>query len=321
MPRRLLHGEFVPWLPLFAQGPRRYRPRREPGSFVTLKTLGEQSRGEAPPAFSEHNLRPINPFWADFPHCNIFSSMMPDQLHELHNGAFDDHIVKWSTAATNGEADEIDCRFRAMTPHPSLRHFKKGISLTTQWTGTERKNMEKVFLGVLANATDPGVQLSVRGMMDFIHYAHFETHCDKSLVELDQAWSAFHANKQAFIDLEIRQHFRINKIHKLKHYVDSIRSRGTTDGFNTEGTERLHIDLAKAGYNASNKRQYIRQMTVWLRRQESVHKFGTYLQWAVPGYVAPFEAPVVVVPKQNNLLGLWGPIAKLLETSKRGKPL
>ncbi|KAJ7758140.1 hypothetical protein DFH07DRAFT_903576 [Mycena maculata] len=253
--------------------------------LFTLKTLGEQSRGEAPPAFSEHNLRPINPFWADFPHCNIFSSMTPDQLHELHNGAFGDHIVKWSTAATNGEADEIDRRFCAMTPHRSLRHFKKGISLTTQWTGTERKNMEKVLLGVLANATDPGVQLSIRGMMDFIHYAHFETHCDESLVELDQAWSAFHTNKQAFIDLEIRQHFRINKIHKLKHYVDSICSRGTTDGFNTEGTERLHIDLAKAGYNASNKRQYIRQMT-------SVHKFGTYLQWAVPGYVAPFEAPI-----------------------------
>jgi hypothetical protein len=28
-------------------------------------------------------------------------------------------------------------------------------------------------------------------------------------------------------------------------------------------------------------------MTVWLRRQESVHRFGTYLQWAVPGYIAP----------------------------------
>ncbi|KAJ7238853.1 hypothetical protein B0H12DRAFT_974427, partial [Mycena haematopus] len=159
---------------------------------------------------------------------------------------------------------------------------KKGISLTTQWTGRERKNMEKVFLGVLAGATDSRVQLATRGILDFIYYAHFETHCDESLVELDNAWRAFHDNKNVFVDLEIRKHFNISKIHKLKHYVDSIRSRGTADGFNTEGTERLHIDLAKVGYNASNRREYTRQMTVWLRRQERVHKFGSYLQWAVP---------------------------------------
>ncbi|KAJ7458309.1 hypothetical protein B0H11DRAFT_1873281 [Mycena galericulata] len=258
----------------------------------TLRTLLEQSRGERPREFMDQNLRPINPFWADFPHCNIFSSMTPDLLHELHNGAFD-HIVKWSTEATEGEADEIDQRFRAMTLHPSLRHFRKGISLTTQWTGTERKNMEKVLLGVLANATDPVVQLCVRGLIDFIHYAHFETHCDESLAELDAAWAAFHAHKHVFVELEIRKHFNINKIHKLKHYVDSIRSRGTADGFNTEGTERLHIDLAKVSYNASNKKGYTRQMTVWLRRQESVHKFGAYLQWVMPGYYASFDAPPV----------------------------
>ncbi|KAJ7732224.1 hypothetical protein DFH07DRAFT_781001 [Mycena maculata] len=31
--------------------------------LFTLKTLGEQSRGNAPLALSEHNLHPINPFW------------------------------------------------------------------------------------------------------------------------------------------------------------------------------------------------------------------------------------------------------------------
>ncbi|KAJ7114335.1 hypothetical protein C8R44DRAFT_583193, partial [Mycena epipterygia] len=145
------------------------------------------------------------------------------------------------------------------------------------------KNMEKVFLGVLANATDLAVQRTVSGILDFTYYAHFETHCDESLAQLDAAWSAFHANKQIFVDLTIRKHFNINKIHKLKHYVGSIRSQGTADGFKTEGTERLHIltvDLAKMGYKATNKKADTRQMTVWLRRQESIHKFDTYLQWA-----------------------------------------
>jgi len=103
---------------------------------------------------------------------------------------------------------------------------------------------------------------------------------------LDEAWATFHENKQVFRDLEIREHFNISKLHNIKHYLDSIRSRGTADGFNSEGTERLHIDLAKLGYRASNKKAYIKQMTIWLTRQEAVQRFCAYLQWAVPNYRA-----------------------------------
>ncbi|KAJ3850246.1 hypothetical protein EV368DRAFT_84747 [Lentinula lateritia] len=46
-------------------------------------------------------------------------------------------------------------------------------------------------------------------------------------------------------------------------------------------SEWLHIDLAKAGYRASNRRNFIVQMTIWLARQEAVHWFTAYLKWAV----------------------------------------
>lgn len=252
----------------------------------TLRILSSEAAGVHLAEFKTQNLRPINPFWANLPHCDIFSSMTPDLLHEIHNGFFSDHIVSWCSEAIDGAGPEIDRRFRAMTPHPTLRHFKKGISLTSQWTGNEHKNMEKVFLGVLANTVDPAVQRAVKAVLDFAYYAHFETHCDESLAQMDAAWASFHANKHVFEDLEIRKKFDINKLHKLKHYTESIRTRGTADGYNTENMERLHIDLAKVGYKATNRKAYIRQMTVWLQRQESVHRFGSYLQWAVPGYVA-----------------------------------
>lgn len=170
-----------------------------------------------------------------------------------------------------------------MSQHPDLRHFKKGISLTTQWTGTEHKNMEKVFLGVLANATEPEVIRAVRGVLDFIYYAHFEVHTEESLTQLDAAWVTFHDNKKIFEDLDIWKHFNISKLHNIKHYLDSIRELGSAAGFNTEATERLHIDLAKLGYRASNKKGYIKQMTVWLQRREAVQHFNLYLRWAVPG--------------------------------------
>ncbi|KAK7029714.1 hypothetical protein R3P38DRAFT_3314401 [Favolaschia claudopus] len=259
-------------------------PWREPEKV--LEAIREQGAHTRPPEFKAHNLRLVDPFWSDLPHCDIFSCLTPDELHELHNGVFGDHLVNWSTDAMDGGKEELDARFRAMTPHPSLRHFKKGISLTSQWTGTERKNMEKVFLGVLANTTDPAVQRAAKGALDFIHYAHFAVHTDESLALMDDAWAAFHANKDIFIELNIRNHFNINKLHKLRHYTDSFRSRGTGDSYNTEHTERLHIDYAKVGYKATNRKAYIRQMTIWLRRQESIHKFSAYLQWSIPGYVA-----------------------------------
>jgi hypothetical protein len=263
----------------------------------TLRILTEQSQGLSPNEFKEQGLRPIWPFWADLPHCDIFACITPDLLHQLHKGLFKDHIVSWSTDAAEGGACEIDARFKAMPPHPTLRHFKKGISLVTQWTGTEYKNMEKVFLGIIVGIAEPEVIRAVRGVLDFIYYAHFETHDLRSLAKLDEAWVAFHRNKRIFIDLGIREHFNIPKVHSSKHYLEAIRSRGSAAGFNSEGMERLHIDYAKIGYRATNKKHYIKQMTRWLTRQEKIHHFAAYLQWAVPGYMSE---PIILGPDIEN---------------------
>ncbi|KAI0071914.1 hypothetical protein K474DRAFT_1606079, partial [Panus rudis PR-1116 ss-1] len=128
--------------------------------------------------FKQYGLRPINPFWTNLPHCNIFDCITPDILHQLHKGVFKDHVVKWATACVDREdpEEEVDKRFKAMPAFPGLMHFKKGISLLTQWTGNEYRNMEKVFLGAIAGAADEGVIRAVRAIVDFIYYAHFETH-------------------------------------------------------------------------------------------------------------------------------------------------
>jgi hypothetical protein len=51
---------------------------------------------------------------------------------------------------------------------------------------------------------------------------------------------------------------------------------GTTDNYNTEATERLHIDYAKDAFEASNRREYITQMCKWLERREQVNSFAIY---------------------------------------------
>ena len=70
----------------------------------------------------------------------------------------------------------------------------------------------------------------------------------------------------------------------MQHYVHMIRSHGTADGFNTEASERLHIDFAKHAYAASNRKDYIVQMKTWLARHEAVDIFSDYLRWSIPGY-------------------------------------
>ncbi|PIL32079.1 hypothetical protein GSI_06784 [Ganoderma sinense ZZ0214-1] len=249
---------------------------------VVWDTIQAAARGEKPNEFKDLGLRLIDPFWRDLPHCDIFACITPDLLHQLHKGVFKDHTVSWATACVDGGADEVDRRFKAMPSHPMLRHFKKGISLVTQWTGTEYKHMERVFLGVLSGASDPASVRAVRAVLDFIYYAHFHAHADDSLSLLEAAWVTFHENKYIFVNEGIREHYNIPKLHSALHYPLSIRKLGTTDGYNTENTERLHIDYAKRGYAASNKKEYIKQMTVWLRRQEAVSRFHSYLAWAEP---------------------------------------
>jgi hypothetical protein len=58
-----------------------------------------------------------------------------------------------------------------------------------------------------------------------------------------------------------------------------IRLLGAADGYNTEASERLHIDYAKDAYQATNRKDYVKQMTTWLQRQETADQFSAYLDW------------------------------------------
>lgn len=72
----------------------------------------------------------------------------------------------------------------------------------------------------------------------------------------------------------------------MQHYITSIILRGSADRFSTESPERLHIDFAKSAYCTTNKKNCIKQMTKWLTRQDTCHRFSSYLQWVAPGYIS-----------------------------------
>ncbi|KAG1782843.1 hypothetical protein EV702DRAFT_1040672 [Suillus placidus] len=238
-------------------------PMREPA--VIKEILEKRKTGHHPAEFEEFGLRTVYaPFWANLPHSNIFLAFTPDLLHQLHKGIFKDHLNAW---------------FKAMPDYPGLRHFKKGISMVKQWTGTEHKEMQRVFLGLLAGAVPSQVLVVARAILDFSYYAQLRVHSTESLNGLESALVIFHANKAILQELNVREHFNIPKLHQLSHYVQSILLFGATDSFNSELPERLHIDFAKEAYRASNKCDYEEQMALWLQRQEAVFLRGSYLKW------------------------------------------
>ncbi|CAE6472817.1 unnamed protein product [Rhizoctonia solani] len=249
----------------------------------TANAVTAQSHGRTTEFYVQNGLRPFGPpFWANLPHCNIHTTLTPDILHQLHKGVFKDHLMKWCLSLA--DKTEFDDRFKAMPEHSSLRHFKNKVSELSQTTGKEHREMEKVFLGVIAGLLPNGITAAARALLEFIYYAQLPTHTDMTISWLEHALADFHARKHVFIELGIREHFNINKLHAMMHYAIAIRELGALDGYNTESPERLHIDFAKRAYKATNRNDFVSQMVDYLERRERVFKFDAYLKWAIPEY-------------------------------------
>jgi hypothetical protein len=197
-------------------------------------------------ACCEVDQKPVfHPFWELLPLTNIFVSITPDILHQLLQGVFK-HLVVW-LLDTFGPS-EINARCRAIPPNHHISIFAKGISCLTCVTGKEHKNMSCILLGLVMDLPVPNRQVSpqqiiavVHAVLNFLFLAQLPSHMISTLTCLDDTLTCFHDNKDVFIDLGIRRHFNMPKIHSLIHYSTSIRLFGTADNYNTKQMERLHL--------------------------------------------------------------------------------
>lgn len=242
-------------------------------------------------ACQECSIKPVfKPFWQDLPHANIFQSITPDVLHQLYQGIIK-HLIEWIKEAYS-EA-EIDARCRRLPPNHNIRLFLKGISNLSQVSGTEHNQICRFLLGIVIGIQLPGnlsnarLTRAVRAILDFLYLAQYPCHTDQTLALLDDALTRFHNNKDIFLDLGIRSNFNLPKLHCFRHYVHMIKMYGTTDNYNTEYTERLHIDLTKDAYRATNHKDEYSQMTLWLERREKILWHDNFVQWRLIGDLVP----------------------------------
>ncbi|KAG8722468.1 hypothetical protein FRC09_006235 [Ceratobasidium sp. 395] len=230
-------------------------------------------------ALNDLHLKPVWPWWGDLPDVNLAECFTPDLLHQLYQGVFKTHVVRWLKHFVG--ADLLDERFRAMPISAGMRHFSKGITGVHQWTGRESKQMVSQILPVIAGELSVDMSRLIRAVIDFVFRAHASSMTDKDIDELEEDLRVFHELKgllveKGFYQSETRFN-RIPKIHMLSHYAHFIREMGTPDGYNTEAPEQLHIEFAKVPWRASNKVRPLPQMLKYIQRQEAVRIHRAYL--------------------------------------------
>ena len=215
------------------------------------------------------------PFWRDWLHADPPYFLAPDALHQWHK-FFMDHPLEWAKVWLGNE--EFDRRLSVLQPRIGFRHFRNGFTRFRQHTGKEAKDLERVFLPVIAgheNVTD-GILTAMRSLMHFIFLGSYESHSDITLKYLEDALKKFHIHKHHVAASGVRSgihksnSFNIAKLELMQHVSRLIRQLGSVPQFSSEQTERLHKDMPKLSFKGTNQVNYSGQMCRFLDRQERI---------------------------------------------------
>jgi Plavaka transposase len=260
-----------------------YPPRNLEKALDTYE-LADEDMHKFLNACKDADIKPIyKPFWEPLLLANVYISITPDILHQLLQGVMK-HLIKWISSNCAFGPAVINARCQILPPNHNIRLFPKGITFLSQVTGKEHKAICSILLGLVINLALPGSQApshllgAVRVLLDFLFLAQLPSHMTETLERLEESLGHFHDNKEVFVDLGVREQFNLPKLHSLQHNQSSIMLFGTTDNYNTEQSECLHIDLVKDTYHAMNHRDEYPQMTTWLEHWERIAQHTVLIQ-------------------------------------------
>ena len=267
-------------------------------------------------ACKDTGIKPVfHPFWETLPLANIYISITPDILHQLLQGVMK-HLIAWLSDPLVFGRQAIDTRCRFIPPNHQIVLCPRGITSLTHVSGKEHKNMCRFLLGLIVNLRLTGgsdsarILKAVRSLLDFLYLAQLPSQTTDTITRLEESLDTFHKTKDVFVDLGVRDNFNVPKIHSLLHYSSSIHLFGTTDNYNTEQTERLHIDLTKDAYHATNHKDEYYQMTTWIERREKLQRHAAFIEWRQQQ-----DSPTIALP-QRPISGPPQPAMRYLKMTR-----
>ncbi|CAE6459667.1 unnamed protein product [Rhizoctonia solani] len=130
-------------------------------------------------------LKPVWPWWGDLPDINLHACITPDLLHQVYQGMFKTHLVRWIKKIVS--EDKLDDWFAAMPRAEGLSHYPNGISAinSSVWTGHESKQLIAQFLPAVIGPLDADMKHMVRVLVDFMCRAQAPSLTESDLLAMD----------------------------------------------------------------------------------------------------------------------------------------
>lgn len=223
-------------------------------------------------------LLPTLPFTEKHPHSWICDCLAPDLLHQVTK-CFYDYVHQWNLDILVGQKDpnyskltakqrsdspslasakgEFDARFSHLPPYSALRQFRKGISMTSRWTGNEFIAMMQCYAGVAKGLIPEDASRLIKSYLDIHRLAHYVSHTEETLGMLDKAiaefWRLLFDPNGSYVQFEVvKPGWHCPKLHYFRHYTEWVRRNGVLPYCSTDRSETWHKPL-KASWRASNK--------------------------------------------------------------------
>ncbi|KAJ7813044.1 hypothetical protein B0H14DRAFT_3090426 [Mycena olivaceomarginata] len=250
----------------------------------------------------------IIPFTQDFPRADIYEMLSPDLLHQLIKGTFKDHLVTWvgeylslvhKKAEADAIMDEIDRRYNCGCTCISRSASVQAGRRFKQWTGDDSKALMKVYLPAIKGLVPPRVVEALSSFLDFCYLVRRPDFDESTLDSVDAAVLEYHARREVFRDLKVRDHFSLPRQHSMKHYRINIEDFGAPGGVCSSITESRHITTVKKPWRRSSRHQALPQILLTNQRLDMLA--ASTADFIERGMIAPvFTAIPDKVPKDEE---------------------
>ena len=173
--------------------------------------------------------------------------------------------------------DEFDHQLKVLQPHIGIWHWNHGVSKLKQVTGRKHRELEKVFIAVIAGRVSNDTLQAMRALLEFIFHAQDLFLYNETIHVLHESLWEFHHYKSAIIHdggrkgkRGIINHFEIPKLEMLQIIPHSTTLMGAPYQWTSDMTERCHITHVKTPYCMSNKWNFHEQCVQFMDHQENV---------------------------------------------------